>query len=108
MTRVLLFSKRNLEARKWHAFQYEFEDVIAELDDVRLLAPPVAPASRPAQLVQRVQRRAGHPERYFDLPIEPVSVENRFDLFFAVFHFAPDLSYLQQLRQARERCDKAR
>jgi hypothetical protein len=107
VTRVLLFSKRNLEARKWHAFQYEFEDVIAELDAAQLLAPPLAPASRREQLVQRIQRRAGHPERYFDLPIEPVTVEGRFDLFFAVFHFAPDISYLQQLRQARDRCEKA-
>ena len=107
MTRVLLFSKRNLEVRKWHAYQYEFEDVIGEVDAVNRIAPPLAPASRVTRLAQRVQRRAGHPERYFDLPIEPVTVEGRYDLFFAVFHFAPDISYLQQLREARDRCAKA-
>jgi hypothetical protein len=107
MTRVLIFSKRNLEVRKWHAFQYEFEDVIAEVDDVDLLAPPPVPRSWDAHLPGRIARRLPRPERRMELPIAPVTLDGRYDLFFAIFHFAPDIEYLRQLRQCRARSTKA-
>ena len=37
-------SNRNaVEWRKWHAFQFEFEDLIRSIDDVDLVAPPLVP-----------------------------------------------------------------
>ena len=102
-----MFSKRNVEIRKYHAFQYEFEDVIGAIDDVRLVAPPAAPASRLAGLRHRATHRLGLGRPRADPEIQPVRIAGEYDLFFAVLHFATDIPHLEQLHGWRERCDKA-
>jgi hypothetical protein len=105
--RILMLSERNAESRKWHAFQYEFEDVICAVDSVDLLAPPARRDTPATRLADRVVRRAGHPERVTKPAIQPVTVTAEYDLFFAVFSFETDIPHLLQLKHWRERCDKA-
>ncbi len=105
--RVLVLSERNAESRKWHAFQYEFEDVIAAVDSVDMLAPPARNETPVTRITDKVIRRAGHPERITQPAIQPVTVTGRYDLFFAVFSFETDIPHLLRLKQWRERCDKA-
>lgn len=105
--RILMLSERNAESRKWHAFQYEFEDVIGAIDSVEMLAPPARRNTQLTRLADRVIRRSGHPERVTEPAIQPVTVDGQYDLFFAVFSFETDIPHLLQLKQWRERCDKA-
>jgi hypothetical protein len=105
--RILLFSQRNAVARKWHASLYEFEDVIAEVDAVRMLAPAAKALNPTERLIDRVLRKAGRLERNSRAPIQAVDVEGRYDLFFTAFSFAGEAIDLLALRNWRERCDKA-
>jgi hypothetical protein len=105
--RVLLFSERGVECRKWHTLQYEFEDVIAAVDDVHLLAPPAQSASTATRLSRGVQRRRGRAVRATEPEIAPVTIEGEYDLFFGVFTFLHDLAHLERLRGLRERCGVA-
>jgi hypothetical protein len=105
--RILLFSERALERPKWQVGQYEFEDVIDAIDDVDLVAP--GPASRPLalSLAQRAVRRAGRPDWSAIHQMERTRVAGRYDLFFAFFHYVPDIPHLRRLEGWRERCVKA-
>ena len=105
--RVLLLSERNAEARKWHAWQYEFEDVIAAVDDVRVVAPAAAHEPPLARLGRRVARKLGRDPLHADPALERVRVTGEYDLFFAVLHFPEDIPHLERLLDWRERCDKA-
>jgi hypothetical protein len=102
--RALVLSERNAESRKWHAFQYEFEDVAAAVDDVALLAPPERPVGKPRYVLNRAVRFAGHPERYSEPAMRPVRIARDYDLFFATFSFASDIPHLLQLRDLQKRC----
>lgn len=107
--RVLLYSQRNLELSPWLVSQYEFEDVIAGIDRVRMLAPG-QPDSRPLgrRLVRMVHNRTRLARGGWRVPlVEPVQVEGEYDLFFAIFHFGHQLPHLEQLRGWRERCRTA-
>jgi hypothetical protein len=105
--RRLIFSQRNTQSRKWHAFQYEFEDVVASVDDVHLLAPPLRPSTRFTRLSDRLLRAAGHPERCTEPAIQATTVTGDYSLFFAVFAFVSDIPHLLRLKQWRNRCEKA-
>lgn len=106
--RVLLFSQRTHNHAVWQATQYEFEDVVAEVDDVHLLAPgrdvegQVAATGR--KMLNRARRSVGLPRT---TSLHKADVEGRYDLFFAVFHHARDIPHLSQVQGWRERCDKA-
>jgi hypothetical protein len=106
--RVLLFSQRNVERPVWHGGMYEFEDILASIDDVRMLAPKRRTGSRALRLGRQLHSTAR--ERFGLtrlLNSEPIRVDGHYDLFFAVFHFAWQVSYLHQLKEWRERSTKA-
>lgn len=103
--RALVLSERNVEVRKWHGPQYEFEDVINAVDAVALAAPSARPESPINQVGDRVLRRVGHPVA--SPAMRPMRVNGRFELFFAVVTFASKTPNLRALREWRERCDKA-
>jgi hypothetical protein len=106
-SRVLLFSQRNAVARKWHAALYEFEDVIAEVDGVHLLAPAAKPDTRVTRVANRALRAARRPAHFAHPAIRPVQVTGEYDLFFTVVSLASEIPHLRQLKEFRKRCDKA-
>jgi hypothetical protein len=108
--RVLLFSQRNAGRYLWHAPQYEMEDVIAEVDAVRMVAPQAIPRPPMLELGRRAVDIARLRLGRLQLPevqnVE-VTLDGEYDLFFAVFHFPYQLEYLHRMRGWRERCRKA-
>ena len=105
--RVLVLSERKLETPKWQAPQYEFEDVILEVEDAALVAPSPLPTGRGAALAQRVLRRTGHEDRVTEPRMRRGAITGEYDLFFAVLHFPHDAAHLHRLRGWRERCRHA-
>ena len=111
---MLVLSQRRLHRPLWQAMQYEFEDVLTWLDDVDLLAPPpVGPpalSSASRRLVNGPLRRVGGPRRsppWFAPSARTTRVSADHDLFFAVFHYAYQASYLERLHDWRRRCRRA-
>ena len=113
--RVLLLSSRTVDHSLWRGPQYEFEDVIAEVDSVRLLSPPAKPVSELRQLGQQAVHLAWKSALALtgrspnDRPPLMASgeLDDDYDLLFAVFHFPQDLAHLDSIRGWRTRCRKA-
>ena len=113
-SRVLVFSQRELHRASFHAPQYEFEDVLTEIEDVRLLSPRPAAESPTHQmtrhLVNGTKKRVGVPRRSPpwnrpSMTVTPVTTQH--DLFFAVFNDAYQVSYLHRLPGWRQSCRRA-
>jgi hypothetical protein len=111
---VLVLSQRRLHRPIWQAMQYEFEDALTWLDDVDLLAPlPVGPpalSSASRRLVNGPLRRVGGPRRsppWYAPSARTTRVTADHDLFFAVFHYAYQVSYLERLHDWRRRCRRS-
>lgn len=106
--RVLIFSQRNVERPVWHGGMYEFEDVIVSIDAAHMLAPRRRSSSRTIRLGRQLHARA---RTRLGLPRVPdsdsIQVEGTFDLFFAVFHFPWQVSYLRQVKDWRRKSRKA-
>lgn len=104
-SRVVVFSQRGASRKVWEAAQHELEDVIAEVDDVRIIAPPGGDPSDLARLrrqgANRLRVRAGRPRL---AAMRPTELDGEADLFFAVFASGHDLAYLPRLTGWQERC----
>lgn len=97
--RTVVLSYRAASHQVWQASQYELEDVIASVDDVRLLAPPGRHLS-PARLAvhgaaNRARRAVGRPRRR---PIAPATQADDAELFFAVFAAPHEIGMLPLVR----------
>lgn len=84
--RVALYSRRKVEQKVWQASQYEFEDVIRDIDDASLVMTLPANGGAAAELVRRGLNRVGRPfgrDRRAVMSAGHDDVDA--DLFFAVF-----------------------
>jgi len=104
--RVLVFSERNVIARKSHALQYEFEDVGTEVGLVDVVAPRVLERSSVNRVFYRISRSGGR-GGIREKSIEELTITDDYDLFFAFFAFPSDIAHIQRLKGWRRRCKKA-
>lgn len=97
--RVVVLSGRGLRRQVWHASQFEFEDVISEVDDIRILAPGARtqrPAAVAAHQAVNQARRLGPGRRSLMAGVgDPVPAE----LFFAVVAAPHELGDLPSVRE---------
>ena len=104
--RVLLASIRRLNPHAAWCSNYEFEDVIQQVDDVDLLE--LQPAPRLAEVRQRLARSVAWRGRYgaalrLNPGVQRVSLGRDYDLFVFVCMNVWDLLYLNAIRDWRER-----
>ena len=97
--RTVLLSSRAASHHVWQASQFEFEDVVAAVDDVHLLAP-AGRAVSPAGLAlhgaaNRARRAVGRPRRR---TITPTTEAIDAELFFAVFAAPHEIGMLPAVR----------
>ena len=93
--------KRNVSSERilevFQCWMYEFEDVIAEVDAVHLLAPvrrdepPVSTFAR--RVGNRVRSLRGRPS--FVGTIERTLIDQKYELFFAIFMFPSQVALLE-------------
>lgn len=106
--RVLMFSQRNIEQLIWRGSIHEFEDIIMSIDAVHLLAPRRDSRSRGMMHARRIEYRMRYRMGMMQRKdMVPINVEGEYDLFFAVFHFAHELGYLNNIKNWRQRSRKA-
>ena len=100
--RVLLFSVRNFWQHVSFCQRYEFEDLIAEVDNVDLVAPRPPAERREGMIVRYRNRLLGYNRPLIDGEIR---VNKEYDLFFAVVR-PGDIKYMRPIKGLRERCRK--
>jgi hypothetical protein len=103
VSRVLLFSMRNLTHHVSRCPPYEFEDVIAAADRVDLVAPrpPAEPNNRAIRYMQRILRQ------HKPLIDGEIRVTRDYDLFVAMCRTPRDLRYVRLIKGLHERCQKS-
>jgi hypothetical protein len=104
---ALVFSERNAVARKWHAIQYEFEDVGIESGIGEIVAPALRPLTPLSRATYRINRVAGRRPMLVEVGLEDVRITRDYELLFAFFAFPTDIPHLQHLKGWREHCKKA-
>lgn len=97
--RVTVFSRRQVEQRVWQASQYEFEDVVLDVDDAQLLAPPGRRPSQVGAVVQGARNRARKAVRLPRTGLMSREPDVRpADLFFAMFAAPHEIADLAAVR----------
>ena len=95
--RIVLASRRAVEQKVWQASQLEFEDVVAEVDDVAWCLPRPLAGGPAVHLAHGVLNRAGRPVgRARRARMRPPVIDGAAgaDLFFAVFADASEIGML--------------
>ncbi|MGB4776942.1 glycosyltransferase family protein [Microbacterium sp.] len=102
--RVALYSRRAAERRVWHASQYEFEDLIAEIDSVGMVIPDVRRLSPVGRIVHggvnRMRRAASLPRK---APLRPLKGAFDAEIFFGMFAAPHEVTALPYLRDVLDR-----
>ena len=105
--RIVLGSRRSVEQKVWQASQLEFEDVIAQVDDVDWCLPRPPAGGPVGRLASGVLNRAGRPvgrdRRASMRPPGPTQPLEPADLFFAVFADANEIGMLPHVQVATRR-----
>lgn len=108
--RVVLASRRAAGNQVWHASTYEFEDVVAAVDDVAWCLPGAARGGAPARLARGALNRAGlvvGRDRRAGLSApDPAGRPTHAELFFTVFADANEIGMLPHLRPQLAAADR--
>jgi hypothetical protein len=103
--RILIFSQRNASKRlPFRCAHFEFEDVIAQIDSVELLAPHFEISTRRHALAKQL---AYHIPIALNPGIGRASFKADYDLFLAICGDPTDLLRINSLGNWREKCRKA-
>jgi hypothetical protein len=101
--RVLLFSGRNLFKHVSFCQRYEFEDMIAGVDNIDFVAPRRSVERSEGRAVRFIKKRIlGYNDPLIDGEIR---VNKEYDLFFAVVR-PGDIKYLRSIKGLHEKCRK--
>jgi glycosyltransferase involved in cell wall biosynthesis len=102
-TRICLFSQRHLERLVSRCAEYEFEDIICEVDDAELLvSEPHRWFSVGKKLVNRLAR---HFHTTFINPgVRKLCLNKNYDLFVVICQFPRDLLSLSAIKGWKQRC----
>ncbi|MBW8041232.1 MAG: glycosyltransferase family 1 protein [Planctomycetes bacterium] len=101
--RICMFSPRHLQRLVSRCADYEFEDMICEMDDVEVFAP------EPYSLFAVGQKLVNRLARYFSVAslnpgIAKLRLKRNYDLFFAKCLFASDLLWLNAIKGWKRNC----
>ena len=101
--RVCLFSQRNLQKLVSRCAEFEFEDIISEIDDVELLAP------KPRFSFVIGQKVSNRLSRHITISsvnpgVRKLRVDRKFDIFVAVIENLGDLPSLNAIKGWKRHC----
>ncbi len=101
--RICLFSQRNLERLVSRCAEYEFEDLICEIDDAELLTPEPYRLFTVGQKI--VNQLARHCSVAFVNPgVRKLRLHKSYDLFVVICQFPRDLLSLNAVEGWKQRC----
>ena len=106
-SRILLFSQRGFRREFYMCGNYEFEDVIAEIDDVSLVTTEAPDSSLRRWRLWAENSARSAVGRHPNSGIPTVNIEGDYDFFFCILEFGYDAAMLEKLTNFRRRCRKA-
>jgi len=103
--RTLVFSQRNLSSiQPFRCAHFEFEDVIAEIDDVEFLAPSFDPNTGRQRFTKQL---AYHTPLQLNPGIKRVEPDRQYELFFAVCGNPTDILRISSAVDWKKSCKKS-
>ncbi len=104
--RICILSQRNLQRLVSRSVDYEFEDIISDIDDADIIAP------RPGRFFEVRHKIGNQLARHCCLTsvnsgIKKTYLTKDYDLFFAVCMFPRDLLFINTLRGIKDHCRKS-
>ena len=103
--RTLIFSQRNLTSiQPFRCAHFEFEDVIADIDDAEFVAPAFNPNTRRQWFTKQL---AYHTPLRLNPGVKRVPIDQEYDLFFAICGNPTDLLRIASVADWRAKCKKA-
>jgi len=101
--RICIFSQRHLQRLVSRCAEYEFEDLICEIDDVEMLTP------KPRRWFHFGQKVANRLARHLSVAflnsgVRRLQLNRNYDIFFAICQFPSDLLSLNAVEGWRKRC----
>jgi len=103
--RTLIFSQRNLtKILPFRCAHFEFEDVVAQVDNAVVLAPRFDPTTRRQAIAKAL---AYHTPLKLNPGVGPVALPADFELFLAICGNPTDLLRINAIGDWRSRCGKA-
>jgi hypothetical protein len=103
--RILIFSQRNASERQpFRCAHFEFEDVIAQIDSVEIVAPSFARLTRRSAFAKQL---AYHTPFVLNPGIQRNHFKKEYDLFLAICGDPSDLLAINALGNWRAKCKKA-
>jgi len=101
--RIGLFSQRHLQRLVSRCAEYEFEDVICEIDDAELLTPePHRWFGVGQKVTNRIAQHFGFP--FFNPGVKRLPLDKNYDLLVVICQFASDLLSLNAIKGWKKRC----
>ncbi len=104
---VLVFSQRNLNDNVSRCSGFEFEDVIAEIEDCQIVAPRLANSGRIPLNPRRWLSRRSSLFQYWPSGVQKSPLTRNYDLFFCNAQKPLELLALDAVPNWRERCGLA-
>jgi len=103
---ICIFSQRYLQRLVSRSIEYEFEDVICEIDDVEMLTPePYRSFAAGQKVANQLARRVSI--AFVNPGVRKLRLDRSYDLFFAVCEFPRDLLSLNAVKGWKQRCGTA-
>jgi hypothetical protein len=101
--RICVFSQRHLQRLVSRCAEYEFEDLICEIDDAELLTP------EPRRWFRFGQKIANRLTRYLSIAslnpgVRRIQISRDYDLFFAICQSPRDLLSINAIKGWRDHC----
>lgn len=104
--RICIFSQCHLQRLVSRCVEYEFEDVICEIDDVEMLTPePYHSFTIGQKVANQLARRMSIAS--VNPGVRKLQLDRSYDLFFAVCEFPRDLLSLNAVKGWKQRCRTA-
>ena len=101
--RICLFSQRHLQRLVSRCAEYEFEDLICEVDDAELLTPePYRWFQFGRKVANQLARRLS--VTFLNPGIRKLQLNRNYDLFFAICQFPSDLLALNAIDGWKQSC----
>lgn len=107
-SRVLILSHKNIQNFVFNSCLYEFEDIVAEIDETKIIAPSQYNFfERSVQKVLKMYTPYFQKLSYVNPASHHLALEQNYDIFFTVVDFPQNLYFINSLKNWRQKCNLA-
>lgn len=104
-SRILVWSQRNIENFIFNSCLFELEDLIKEVDLADVIAPPAY--SFKGKVIKKIVKNSTQYIKmiaHFNPYLQPIYLEQEYDLFLAILDFPQNLSSINLLKNRQQKC----